>query len=462
MSTASATTTPTASSADKTPAPAGVRVTHVDPISYAARIGMAAGDRLERMNGKPIADLIDYWFQNAAERLKLEWTDAAGTLQKATVRKAFHERLGIELEPFEIRRCSNACVFCFVHQLPPGMRRELYVKDEDYRLSFLYGNYITGTNLSPADKARIIEQKLSPLYFSIHATDQPTRERLLVKRNIEPIIPLLRHLTENGIYVHGQIVLCPGINDGKVLEQTVMELANLFPRVESLAVVPLGMTDHRGRLPQLEGVTPGYAAKFVEDIAKLQRKVQRKIGYPLVFPSDEFFLIAGQTPPPYDRHPEIPQLANGVGMYYRFYQHLEELCVGLPARLPQPRRVAAITTTMGVQVLGRLVEEMNSRIENFQLDLLPTTNSLFGEGITVSGLLSGSDFKRVIEANPGYDRYMIPENALRSWDQRFLDNMLWSELEECTAAELVTGADTAESFVTAALAPHEGAASAVV
>lgn len=444
-----------ASAAPSTALPrTGVRIVHVDVGSHAARAGMVTGDTLLRINGHPVGDLIDSWFHSAAERLRLEWNDADGNLKKASIRKAYHERLGFELEPFEIRRCSNACVFCFVHQLPPGMRRELYVKDEDYRLSFLYGNYITGTNLSSADKARIIEQKLSPLYFSIHATDQAVRERLLVKRNIEPIVPLLRHLVDNGIFIHGQIVLCPGINDGKVLEQTVLELAELYPRLESLAVVPLGMTDHRARLPQLQSVTPGYAARFLEDLAKLQRKVKKAIGYPLVFPSDEFFLIAGQTPPPYDRYPEIPQLANGVGMYFRFYQHLEELCASLPEQLPSPKRVAAITTPMGAQVLGRLVEELNSRIKNLQLDLLPTTNSLFGEGITVSGLLPGADFKRTIELNPGYDRYLVPENSLRSWDSRFLDNMLLSELQESSSGEVMTGGDTAESFVLAALTPN--------
>ncbi|MGI8907103.1 MAG: DUF512 domain-containing protein [Candidatus Sumerlaeaceae bacterium] len=433
------------------PSSVGVRVAFVDPNSQAARLGIGVGDALLRLNGNVVDDVIDYWFHMAAERLKVEWHTADGKLKIATLRKPYHERLGVEVEPFEIKRCNNACVFCFVHQLPPGMRRELYVKDEDYRLSFLYGNYITGTNLSPADKERIIRQKLSPLYFSVHATDQDLRERLLVKRNIEPIVPLLKDLTNKGIFVHAQVVLCPGLNDGAMLEKTVMELATLYPKLESIAVVPLGMTDHRGRLPQLQPITPEYARTFVREIAKLQKKVARKIGYPLVFPSDEFFLIGDMQPPDYDKYPEIPQLANGVGMYYRFYEHFDALCAELPTKLERPRRVAAITTHMGVQVLEKLVDAMNARVDGLHVDLLPTVNSLFGEGITVSGLLPGSDFKRQIAANPCYDRYMIPENALRPWDKRFLDDMLLAELQECTEAEVVTGADTAESFIAAAL-----------
>jgi putative radical SAM enzyme (TIGR03279 family) len=431
---------------------AGAGIAFVEPGSYAGRIGIMAGDTLLRLNGNSVSDVIDYWFYMAAERLKVEWRTAQGEQKSAVLRKAYHERLGIELEPFEIKRCSNACVFCFVHQLPAGMRRELYVKDEDFRLSFLYGNYITGTNLSAADKERIVRQKLSPLYFSVHATDQELRERLLVKRNIEPIIPLLKELTDKGIFVHAQVVLCPGLNDGRVLEKTVMDLAALYPKLESIAVVPLGLTDHRARLPMLDAVTPEYARAMVKEIAVVQRKVSRQIGYPLVFPSDEFFLIGGMQPPDYRKYPEIPQLANGVGMYYRFYEHFDELCSEFNTCLTSPRRIAAITTQMGAQVLQKLAYAMNDRIDGLQLDLLATTNSLFGEGITVSGLLPGSDFKRMIEANPGYDRYLIPENALRPWDRRFLDDMLFAELQECTDAEVVSGADPAENFVHAALA----------
>ncbi len=435
------------------PAAEGLRVLRVDPGTVGARIGIEPGDRLLTLNGHELGDVIDLWFHSAAQRLKIAWTDRGGLPRERTVRKAFHERLGIEVEPFEIRRCTNYCVFCFVHQLPPGMRRELYIKDEDFRLSFLYGNYITGTNLSPADISRILRMKLSPLYFSIHATDQAVRERLLAKQGIEPIIPLLRRLTAKGIYIHAQIVLCPGINDGPVLEQTVNELAALYPKVESVAVVPLGMTNHRQRLPNLQAVTPEYARQFIPKMTALQARVKRRVGFPVVFPSDEFFLIAGEQPPAYGQYPEIPQLANGVGMFHRLYEGVEDLVAQLPERLPEPRRIAAITTPMGGRVIRRLVDLVNSRVANVRLEILETTNTLFGEGITVTGLLPGADFLRTIRANPGFDRYLIPENALRPWDRRFLDDMPFGDLKVQAGAEVEAGGETAAAFLAAAFNP---------
>lgn len=432
-------------------APEGVRITRVDPGSIAERLGIQTGDRLLRLNNHPVGDVLDYWFYNATERLKIEWAKQSGETETRTIRKVFHERLGFELEPFEIRRCANYCTFCFVHQLPTGMRRELYIKDEDYRLSFLYGNYITGTNLSAADKKRIVKMKLSPLYFSVHATNQKVREELLAKKDIEPIVPLMKWFTDRGIQLNAQVVLCPGVNDGKILEQTVNDLSALYPSLESIAVVPVGLTDHRGRLPKLQDVTPDYALRFIDTCSKLQRKTKRTIGYPFVFPSDEFYLIAGLQPPSYDNYPEIPQLANGVGMYYRFYEHFEELKRNLPKRLEKRRTVAAITTHMAAIVLQPLVDAMNDIVENLTVKLLPTTNSLFGEGITVSGLLPGADFKRQIDSNPGFDRYLIPENALRPWDKRFLDDMLLEDLRAHSPVPIIPGADTAESFAEIAL-----------
>lgn len=430
----------------------GVKVLSVQPQSAAARLGMAPGDTLISINGKPIGDIIDYWFHAAAERLRVEWIDArTGLTRRKQVRKAYDERLGLELEPFEIRRCNNYCVFCFVHQLPKGLRRELYIKDEDYRLSFLYGNYITGTNLSPADKARIKEQRLSPLYFSVHATDQAVRERLLAKRDIEPIIPLLQDLTAAGIFVHAQVVLCPGINDGEVLEKTAFDLASLHPRLESVAIVPVGLTDHRERLPELQPVTAEYARGFLDECKRLQRRILKKHGHPVIFPSDEFFLIAGLEPPSYRQYPEIPQLANGVGMVYRLYKELDALLADLPDCLPQPRRVAAVTTPLGLKVLGRLRDAVNTRVQGLQFDLLPMENSLFGKGITVSGLLPGADFARAMKEHPGYDRYLVPENSLRPWDRRFLDDMLLTDLVASAPAEVAIGGETAESILDAIL-----------
>lgn len=435
------------------PSALGVKILDVQKGSIGSKIGLTTGDRLVSINGNEISDILDYWFHVAGDSIKVKWVNSQGAIVSKTTRKAYDQRLGIELEPFEIKRCSNNCVFCFVHQLPRGMRRELYVKDEDYRLSFLYGNYITGTNLSHADKKRIIDYKLSPLFFSIHATRQDVREKLLVKKNIEPIVPLLKQLTDNNIYINAQIVLCPHINDGDVLEQTVEELSTLYPYVESIAVVPIGLTDHRQRLPEMQDVSPDYAERFVKFCQTIQEKMVQKIGFPLVFPSDEFFLIAGTEPPAYGQYPEIPQLGNGVGMYYKFYLQLDTLLSEAKAHVKKPVKVAAITTAMGKRVIGRLVNGINQELKPVTVDTIVIENSLFGKGITVTGLLPGCDFLSAIKNNPGYDRYMIPSNALRGWDNRFLDDMTLDELKQQsgTDVQIVTGADTAQSFIEACL-----------
>lgn len=433
----------------------GLPVTGVEPDSAAARIPIAVGDRILAINGHRLEDVIDLWFYGSDERLRIQWEDKSGERHSATLSKAYHERLGLEVEPFEVKRCANQCLFCFVHQLPRGLRRELYVKDEDYRLSFLYGNYITGTNLTRADKQRIARMKLSPLFISVHATDNAVREKLLGKPHVEPIMPLMRWFADRNIYLHAQIVLCPGINDGAVLERTCDDLATLYPLLESVAIVPLGLTDHRDRLPKLQGVTAEYARAFLPKCARLQARLKSRIGTPLVFPSDEFYLMICRTPPSYSTYPEIPQLANGVGMYYRFYRHLAKVIREMPAPPRTPWRVAAVTTALGERVLARLADALRSRAKDLRLDLLVTENTLFGKEITVSGLIPGGDFRRVIGANPGYDRYLIPENSLRPWDLRFLDGMGLDELRASTTAEIVIAGETAESFVAAALKSSE-------
>jgi NifB/MoaA-like Fe-S oxidoreductase len=223
--------------------------------------------------------------------------------------------------------------------------------------------------------------------------------------------------------------------------------------VESIAVVPVGLTEHRSRLPRLEAVTPDYARRFLDTMVALQRKTRKRIGYPVVFPSDEFFLIAQLDPPSYSDYPEIPQIENGVGMFSRFHGKFSELCASFPKRVAPPRRIGAITTFMGARVIRRLIEEMNLRIEGLEVDFLTTSNSLFGRDITVTGLLPGADFQRVMQENPGYDRFLVPANSLRPWDNRFLDNMTLEELRASTKAEIAAGGSTAASFVAAALEP---------
>jgi putative radical SAM enzyme (TIGR03279 family) len=434
----------------------GCVVSHVYPGSPATRLGLKVGDRIVKINGQFVEDMLDLWFHGSEERVSLEWYVGSSSrgnndraLQKKSVRKAFHERLGIEVEPFEIRRCHNACVFCFVHQNPVGVRRELYLKDEDYRLSFLYGNYITGTNLTEEDIQRILRLRLSPLYFSIHATDQELREKLLVKPGAAPIIPLLERLTAGGITIHGQVVLCPGWNDGDALEKTALDLSPLYPGVESVAVVPVGLTNHRARLPKLETISRDYARGFLRRMEKIQRAVKKRIGYPFIFPSDEWYLLAEEKAPSYLAYPELPQLGNGVGMIHRFYEEVDQVIDMVPRHLPGPEKVVVLTAPLGVKVIQPLIDRINATTKNLVLEPVVLTNSLYGPGITVTGLLPGRDFLSGIQSQPDATRFVLPENALRSWDRRFLDDMTFAELQEQSHAPILTAGDTAASFVEA-------------
>lgn len=429
---------------------AGVKVRCVERGSVGEYIGIRPGDRVVALNGHAVDDILDYWYYASASRLTIEWWDAAHQCnRKRTVRVSPHERLGLELEPFEIRRCNNACVFCFVHQLPRGLRRELYIKDEDYRLSFLYGNYITGTSLTEEDIKRIIKLRLSPLYFSVHATEEDVRRRLLANPYAPPIIPLLKKLVTKGITIHTQIVLCPGWNDGSILEKTVKDLSLLYPGVRSIAVVPVGLTNHRRNLPSLAPVTPEYSLNFISYCETLQRALEKKIGFPLLFPSDEFYLIAGLSPPSYDEYEEIPQLENGVGMVSLFYRGCDELLTAIPRVLPKKMRVAAITSPLGFMVIQRLLESLNATIKNLRLEAIVQTNTLFGPGITVTGLLPGKDFASAISRHPDFDLYLIPENALRPWDDRFLDDMTLEELQNFAGERIRVAGSTAQDFVRA-------------
>ncbi len=426
----------------------GLCVLAVEPGSLAEWLGIEPNDCLVAINGRPVRDVLDYWYFGASGRVTVEWlSHRTNELHRRTIRKSPQERLGLELEPFEIKRCNNACVFCFVHQLPRGLRPELYIKDEDYRLSFLYGNYITGTSLCEDDINRILELRLSPLFFSVHATDLEIRRQLLANPNAPAIIPLLRRLTENGIAVHTQIVLCPGYNDEKVLEKTVFDLAELYPGLRSIAVVPVGLTAHRHRLPRLSAVTAEYARSFLPVCKQLQEKMIAKLGFPLLFPSDEFYLIAGELPPSYEDYDEIPQLENGVGMLAQFYRSLPEVLEALPSRLSKPMKVVAITSTLGYKVIERLLRELTSRVANLHIHADVRENSLFGSGITVTGLLPGRDFLAAITDNPDANLYLIPENALRPWDMRFLDDIQLTELQEASQHRVRVGGSSAWGFV---------------
>ncbi|MDD3295329.1 MAG: DUF512 domain-containing protein, partial [Geobacteraceae bacterium] len=334
----------------------GIVIEYLEPGSIGVEMDIEPGDRLLSINGHRIRDIIDYGFYSDDDELVLEIEKPGGDIWEVEIERAEGESLGLRFAAPRPSRCSNACLFCFVDQLPGGLRRSLYVKDEDYRLSFLYGNFVTLSSLSREALNRIRRQRLSPLYISVHATDSRLRGELLGHRERRPIMERLRELADAGITMHTQVVLCPGRNDGRHLEETVRDLAGLYPQVASLAVVPVGLTRYRDSLAELCPVTRKYAAEFIAHWQPVARALASRLGAPFLFLGDEFYLKAGSPFPAIEEYGDFPQLENGVGMVPLF---LEDASHVLSMAEPmKPVRVAAVTgiSASGVvtDFLGRL------------------------------------------------------------------------------------------------------------
>lgn len=415
----------------------GVEIIAVAPGSLAEQAGIAVGEKLMVLNGEPVRDVIDYFFAGSSAVVKLEIENGAGERRALSIRKRTPEEdLGLELRQFTTQQCGCNCVFCFVHQLPDAMRKSLYVKDEDYRLSFLQGGYMTGVTLKPADLDRIARQRLTPLYISVHAVDETVRKWLLGIKKAVPILDILNFFKQHRIQAHTQIVLTPTHNDGERLRQTLDALIGLHPTVQSIAIVPLGMTKWREGLPELVPVDRSYAARFLREWTPRLREMNARLDEPIVLLADEWFLIAGKPAPSYSKWPDLPQLENGVGMVYHFYRDFPDAKKAIAAARPgKPWRVGAVTSTLSVPVLAKLVEAFAAS-GAAEIVPLPTVNHTFGETIHVTGLLTGRDIERTIRENPGFDQYLLPGNCLRKYDQKFLDDVTLAQLREKTGVRI--------------------------
>jgi putative radical SAM enzyme (TIGR03279 family) len=396
----------------------------VDPESIAEELELEPGDRILAVNGRPVRDLVDMEIFGAEEQMLLEIEKASGELWDLEIEKDAGEPLGMHFPHPEPTQCGNNCLFCFVHQLPRGMRGTLYVKDEDYRFSFLYGAYVTLTNIGEEDIARITEQRLSPLYVSVHATDHQLRQRLL-GRSAPSILELLRRLTAAGICIHTQVVLCPGINDGVDLERTVEDLYALFPMVQSLAVVPVGLTGYRQRLPDLRTPTREEAQETLDLIHRYQERFLGKGGSRFVFAADELYLKAGAPFPPLEEYEELAQIENGVGMVSQFRaQGREALCEATPLRVPA---VSVFTGESFADELELFSRELAVRT-TIRIDVHRIRNQFFGGHVTVAGLLTGRDVVAQLQGKIRTKVLLVPDVVLREGDSVFLDDMPVEEI----------------------------------
>ncbi len=396
--------------------------------SAAERAGVRPGDRLVSINGHTLRDVIDYRFYGAEEELEIV-VERDGRRMVFQLERGYDEDLGIEFAAptFDgIRRCNSHCVFCFVAGMPKGMRPSLYVRDDDYRYSFLFGNFITLTNLSEADWQRLAEQRLSPLYVSVHATDLALRRRILGNPAAPDIVGQLQRLGKLGIQLHTQIVLLPGLNDGSALAQTIADLAALHPAVQSIAVVPVGLTRHHRCA--LRPYKPAEAGPILDQIAAWQKEYRRQHSLNLVYASDEWYLLAGRRLPPADEYDGFPQLENGVGLTRVFLDEWE----GARARVQGSTfKVGKVTLVCGT-LIAPLLEEIAAefrRLTGLAIEVIPVVNEFFGPTVTVSGLLTGQDVIAALrECDPG-EVVFLPRTMFDAAGEVTLDEMTLPEIE---------------------------------
>ncbi|MCR4398147.1 MAG: DUF512 domain-containing protein [Firmicutes bacterium] len=405
----------------------------MDEGSIAERLGIEPGSRLIRVNGCVPRDVIDFMFQCAEPLVELEIEDPCGSPVSFRVEKHPDERIGLQFdsEVFdEVMRCRNACPFCFVDGLPPGMRRTLYLKDDDYRLSFLHGNFITMTNMTARDFDRIARQRLSPLYVSVHSTDERLRRMLLGVPEAGDIMGRLRLLTDSGIKVHAQVVVVPGINDGADLDSTVTDLSALWPGVASVGVVPVGTTRFSNR--SVTPVGPGLRRRLVEWWRDRRRRLKRRLGYGFLFLADEVFLGAGEPLPPVEFYEDFPQYENGIGMAAAFSEELRRL--RLPRFLGRSLRAAVVCGTLAAPLLEEAAGRL-SGIEGLRVRVVPVPNRFFGESVSVSGLLTGCDIVLALRALDPGDLVVVPSCSLR--DGSFLDGMTLDQMADTLGCGVV-------------------------
>lgn len=399
-----------------------------------------------RINGQVIGDHIDYRYYSSEETLVVE-VEQQGQPLVATIRKEIDEDLGLELMEPRYRTCRNQCIFCFVHQMPSRLRQSLYVKDDDYRLSFIHGNYITLTNLEEQDIQRIFRQHLSPLYVSVHATDESIRRKILGNPEAPPLLPVLRRFASQGIDLHTQIVLCPGINDGAILDRSIKDLEEIWPRLKSVAVVPVGLTRHRARLPLLQPVDGPCAERLLNKIHNTQDACCGTMGDPWIFPSDEFYLLAQFPFPPLSAYGELAQLENGVGMVPLFVAEIEEELAEWSPSSPK-KRMTLGTGRLAYLVLAPLTDRI-SRRTGVQIDLVAIENRFFGESVTVTGLITGVDLLEAFQGRRETGPIVLPGNMLRPDGKSFLDGMTVKGVERQLGSPLYFAEPTGRGLLEA-------------
>jgi putative radical SAM enzyme (TIGR03279 family) len=405
-------------------------ITKVLPDSIADEIGLKPGYALVSINTEKPRDLIDYQFLCAEEFLELEILDKKGKIHKIEIEKDYDEDLGLEFETalFDgLIQCNNRCAFCFIDQQPPGKRETLYFKDDDYRLSFLYGSYLTLTNLTKREWERIERMRLSPLYVSVHATEPEVRISLLKNPRASQILEQIQWFKERRLQIHAQVVVCPGINDGLHLERTLLDLAKFhkgnIPAVASVAVVPVGLTKFRPPNDEMIPVTPEKAKEVIAQVQTLQKTLKRKTRKNCIWLADEWFLIAGEELPSTEHYEDYPQIGNGVGSIRQFIKQFETAFT--QAKIPKIEPSRRLTWVVGNAVekaFQPILTQLN-KVEGLEVKMSALNSRYWGQTMTVTGLLTGQDLLEELQGKDLGEGILLPSVMLKQGDTRFLDDM---------------------------------------
>ncbi|MCX8026369.1 MAG: DUF512 domain-containing protein [Thermodesulfovibrionales bacterium] len=408
----------------------GVIIESINRRSMLFELGVRPNDALICIDNKRIRDVLDVMFYSADNPKVIEINRDSQRISLHIPKESNTNIFsGVNFQPFRIKTCRNNCIFCFVNQMPKGLRKSLYVKDEDYRMSFLYGNYITLSNLTEYDKKRIIQQRISPLYISVHATDTDVRNSILRNKNAPNIMNELKTLVKGKIRMHTQVVVCPDINDGEVLEKTILDLYKLYPYVMSIAVVPVGITAHRKE--KLKGFDKERAIQVLSIVNKYHQRFRKKHGEGIVYPADEMFIKAEMPIPPLKYYDDLPQIENGVGMVAQFLHQAKHIKYKRLTSMINQNNAPHITTFTGTSFLSYLTEFVKN-IQSFGINIraIGIKNSFFGDTVTVTGLLSGRDVIKALEGDIEKNSVLlIPDVCLKEGDKIFIDDVSTDDIE---------------------------------
>ena len=429
-----------------------VRITDVLPKSRGESAGIKAGDILVSINGKEINDVLDYRFFLAEKQVCIKLLRDGEEIE-ANIKKQQYDDIGLDFEtPLMDKKhsCENKCIFCFIDQLPRGMRKTLYFKDDDSRLSFLHGNYITLTNLHDSDIDRIIEMHISPVNVSVHTTNPELRVKMMHNKRAGEVLSYLKKLSDAGISLCGQIVLCKGINDGDELDRSMRDLSRLFPAMQSVSIVPAGLTRFREKLYPLESFTKEDAAGVIDQVDAFAKVFEEKNGSRMFFCSDEFYLRAERELPDEEYYEGYPQIENGVGMLTslmtEFKDELEYLDEYLE-KYKAPRHISVATGVAAYETIKAMATELEARVEGLSVNVYKITNNFFGESVTVSGLLTATDISLQLAEKDLGDLLLFPGNALRADGDLFLDDISPLELSEMLKVPVAPSRDSGEGFI---------------